>query len=36
VKEGDFPVTLIIEDPTGNSAIVSDRASRESFVLDEV
>ena len=36
VKEGDFPVTLIIEDPTGNSAIVSDRASRESFILDEV
>jgi len=26
VKEGRFPVTLIIDDPTGNSAILDDRA----------
>ena len=28
---GEFPITLIIEDPTGNSAIVSDRAIQEPF-----
>jgi zinc finger protein len=31
-KAGDFPITLILEDPTGNSAIVSDRAIQEPFV----
>ena len=31
-KAGDFPITLVIEDPTGNSAIVSDRAIQEPFV----
>ena len=31
-KAGDLPITLIIEDPTGNSAIVSDRAIREPLV----
>ncbi|KAF5051397.1 ZPR1 zinc-finger domain protein [anaerobic digester metagenome] len=35
VKEGEFPITLIIEDPTGNSAIVSDRATREPFARDD-
>jgi zinc finger protein len=28
---GELPITLIIEDPTGNSAIVSDRAIQEPF-----
>jgi zinc finger protein len=32
VKAGEFPITLILEDPTGNSAIVSDRAIQEPFV----
>lgn len=31
-RAGDFPITLIIEDPTGNSVIVSDRAIQEPFV----
>ncbi len=30
-RAGEFPITLIVEDPTGNSAIVSDRSIRESF-----
>ncbi len=30
-RAGDFPITLVIEDPTGNSAIVSDRAIQEPF-----
>lgn len=33
-KSGEFPVTLILEDPTGNSAIVSDRALREPLACD--
>ncbi|MEN6342296.1 MAG: ZPR1 zinc finger domain-containing protein [Methanospirillum sp.] len=28
---GDLPITLILEDPTGNSAIVSDRAIQEPY-----
>ena len=31
-RAGDFPITLVIEDPTGNSAIVSERAIQEPFV----
>ena len=31
---GDLPITLIIEDPTGNSAIVSDRAIQEPFACN--
>jgi zinc finger protein len=30
-RAGELPITLIIEDPTGNSAIVSDRAIQEPF-----
>jgi zinc finger protein len=26
VREGDLPVTLVIDDPTGNSAIISEKA----------
>lgn len=33
-RAGDLPITLIIEDPTGNSAIVSDRAVREPLPGD--
>lgn len=35
VKAGELPITLILEDPTGNSAIVSDRATREPFACDD-
>jgi zinc finger protein len=34
VRAGELPITLIIEDPTGNSAIVSDRAAREPFACE--
>jgi len=34
-KEGEIPFTLIIEDPSGNSAIVSDKARIASFVPEE-
>jgi zinc finger protein len=33
-RAGDLSITLILEDPTGNSAIVSDRAIREPFACD--
>ena len=33
-RAGDLPITLIIEDPTGNSAIVSDRAIQEPFACN--
>jgi len=32
VKCGSFPITLILEDPSGNSAIVSDKAKKESYI----
>jgi zinc finger protein len=32
VKCGSFPITLILEDPSGNSAIVSDKAKKECYV----
>lgn len=35
VRAGELPITLILEDPTGNSAIVSDRAIREPLVCDD-
>ena len=31
VKCGEFPVTLILEDPSGNSAIISERAVKERY-----
>jgi zinc finger protein len=34
VRSGDFPITLIIEDPSGNSAIISERAIKSPFVPD--
>ena len=33
VKSGELPVTIILEDPTGNSAIVSDKAEKISYVV---
>lgn len=30
-KNGEFPFTLIIEDPSGNSTIVSDRATKSEY-----
>jgi C4-type Zn-finger protein len=30
-----MPVNLIIQDPMGNSALVSDTAKKNDFVLDE-
>ncbi|MCK9592031.1 MAG: ZPR1 zinc finger domain-containing protein [Methanoregula sp.] len=32
VKCGSFPITIILEDPSGNSAIVSDKAKKESYI----
>jgi zinc finger protein len=29
---GSFPITLILEDPRGNSGIVSDKAKKECYV----
>ena len=34
VKCGELSVTFILEDPTGNSAIVSDRAEKSSYVIE--
>jgi zinc finger protein len=33
VKCGELPVTIILEDPTGNSAIVSDSAERSTYTV---
>ena len=35
VKSGTFPVTLILEDPCGNSGIISDKAVKEAYVPEE-
>jgi zinc finger protein len=35
IKAGGRPVTLIIQDPMGNSVLVSDRAEIKAFVADE-
>lgn len=35
IKIGAFPVTLILEDPSGNSAIIAERAVKEPYVPDE-
>ena len=32
VKSGSFPITLILEDPTGTSVIISDKAKKEAYV----
>ncbi|MDD1719197.1 MAG: ZPR1 zinc finger domain-containing protein [Methanoregulaceae archaeon] len=34
VRSGELPITLIIEDPSGNSAIVSERAIKTPFIPD--
>jgi len=34
VKCGELPVTFILEDPTGNSAIVSDRAEKSTYTVE--
>ena len=33
VKCGELPVTFILEDPTGNSAIVSDSAEKSTYLV---
>jgi len=35
VKTGAFPVTLILEDPCGNSGIIADKTVKEAFVPEE-
>jgi zinc finger protein len=35
VKAGTFPVTLILEDPNGNSGIESERTVNEKYVPEE-
>jgi len=35
VKEGTFPITLILEDPSGNSGIISDKTTKEAYVPEE-
>lgn len=35
IKTGAFPVTLILEDPCGNSGIVSDKAVKEPYVPED-
>jgi zinc finger protein len=35
VKAGNFPVTLILEDPGGNSGIIADKTVTEAYVPEE-
>jgi zinc finger protein len=35
VKAGTFPVTLILEDPSGNSGIIADTAIKTAYVPEE-
>jgi zinc finger protein len=35
IKCGTFPVTLILEDPDGNSQIISDKAVKEAYTPEE-
>ena len=35
VKSGTFPLTLILEDPCGNSGIISDKTEKEAYVPEE-
>ena len=35
LRTGNFPVTLILQDPLGNSTIVSEKAERTAYVADE-
>ena len=34
VKRGEMTVTIILEDPNGNSAIISDRAEKSTYVVE--
>jgi zinc finger protein len=31
VKEGKFPITLILEDPNGNSALIAEKVVKEPY-----
>ena len=35
VKAGTFPVTLILEDPSGNSGIIAEKTVKEAYVPEE-
>jgi zinc finger protein len=35
VKVGNFPITLILEDPSGNSGIIADKTVKEAYVPEE-
>jgi zinc finger protein len=35
VKAGTFPVTLILEDPNGNSGIIAEKTVKEAYVPEE-
>jgi zinc finger protein len=35
VKAGTFPITLILEDPSGNSGIIADKTVKEAYVPEE-
>ncbi len=35
VKAGLYPITLIVEDPSGNSGIESERVTKEKYVPEE-
>lgn len=35
VKAGTFPITLILEDPSGNSGIIDDKTVKEPYVPEE-
>jgi zinc finger protein len=35
VKAGTFPITLILEDPDGNSGIIDDKTVKEAYTPEE-
>jgi zinc finger protein len=35
VKAGTFPITLILEDPSGNSGIIAEKTVKEAYVPEE-
>jgi C4-type Zn-finger protein len=35
VKAGTYPITLILEDPSGNSGIESERTVKEAYTPEE-
>ena len=35
VRAGTFPVTLVLEDPSGNSGIIAEKARKEAYVPEE-